>query len=298
MMFRIFCKDSTLSKTMQTIFCNFAPLKRTNRMNDMEHIIGMLSPEMEALEAALAETLSSATAPMDTVLHYVAAVRGKRLRPALVFLSARLFGEINDDTRRTALFVELLHTATLIHDDVVDGADERRGRASVNARWDNLTAVLAGDFLLSKAVSLLMTSPDDHRILREMMDAALAMSEGELLQSSLTTVSAETYLEIIRCKTAKLIRSCCVGGALSVHATHEQVALLADFGLNLGLVFQLRDDLLDADHPDTVTLAERLLPTYLDKALTALDALAPMAKDPSAWTAFRELTQFCADRRS
>lgn len=298
MMFRIFCKDSTLSKTMQTIFCTFAPLKCTNRMNDMEHIIGMLSPEMEALEAALAETLSSATAPMDTVLRYVAAVRGKRLRPALVFLSARLFGEINDDTRRTALFVELLHTATLIHDDVVDGADERRGRASVNARWDNLTAVLAGDFLLSKAVSLLMTSPDDHRILREMMDTALAMSEGELLQSSLTTVSAETYLEIIRCKTAKLIRSCCVGGALSVHATHEQVALLADFGLNLGLVFQLRDDLLDADHPDTVTLAEHLLPTYLDKALTALDALAPMAQDPSAWTAFKDLTQFCADRRS
>ena len=137
---------------------------------------------MSAFERRFAELLSGSVLPMNEVLGHVGAVAGKRLRPRLVYLSARLFGEVTEATHRTALFVELLHTATLIHDDVVDESDVRRGQASVNARFGNKTAVLAGDYLLSKAM-LLLSNPEDHLMLKEMLGVAMAMSEGELLQS-------------------------------------------------------------------------------------------------------------------
>ena len=189
-----------------------------------------MKKEMEQFEVAFKEALSSDVVPLDEVLGYVAGVKGKRLRPTLVFLSARLFGEVNESTRRTALFVELLHTATLIHDDVVDSAGMRRGQPSVNARWDNKTAVLAGDYLLSRAM-MCLSHPDDNKILREMLHVAMTMTEGELLQSGkMNGVSphrpkggkaerGKYYLDVIERKTARLIRACCVGGALSV-TTH------------------------------------------------------------------------------
>lgn len=247
---------------------------------------------MERFEKAFAAAMASDVAPMDDVMRYLSAVHGKRLRPRLVLLSARLFDEVNDITRRTALFVELFHTATLIHDDVVDGSNLRRGQASVNAKWDSKAAVLAGDYLLAKALAQL-SEPSDHPILKEMLAVAMAMSEGELLQSAALDIH---YLDIIERKTARLIRACCVGGALSVHAPLEAINRIGDFGLNLGLVFQVRDDILDDDSPKTTALAKQLLPEYLDKTLEALEALTPYVKDRNAQSALRELTVFCAER--
>ena len=253
-----------------------------------------MEKEMERFEAAFAKAMSSPIAPMDTVLRYVAEAKGKRLRPTLVFLTAKLFGEINDATRRAALFVELIHTATLIHDDVVDGSDMRRGKATVNARWNNTTAVLCGDHLLSKAV-LVLSDPMDHQILVEMLHAALDMSEGELMQvkgERLEVRGEKDYLNIIMRKTARLIESCCVGGAMSVGASAEEVALVRSFGLNLGLVFQMRDDILDADDPQQVALAKTLLPEYLERCLKTLEGL-PASESLEQ---LKALAVFCAER--
>ena len=252
---------------------------------------------METFERRFAETMSGSVLPMDAILRYVAEGKGKRLRPQLVFQCARLFGEINEATRRTALFVETVHTATLIHDDVVDRSDTRRGKASVNAQWGNVSAVLAGDYLLSKAVRLL-SNPEDHRILKEMLDTTMAMSEGELLQlgAESSAEAASTYLDIITRKTALLFRSCCVGGAMSAGASQEVIDKVGAFGLNFGLVFQMRDDILDDDHPETTALAKKLLPEYKEKALKALDALTPFVANQDVLVSLKELTAFCAER--
>ncbi len=246
--------------------------------------------EMEEFESRFAEALRGSVLPMDEVLRYVEAAPGKRLRPWLVFLSARLFGEINDTTRRTALFVELLHTATLIHDDVVDGSDMRRGQPSVNARWNSQVAVLAGDYLLAKAMRLL-SNPEDHLILKEMLDVAMKMSEGELLQNGKRrTENGKLYLEIITRKTARLIQACCVCGAMSVNSLLPSSCSLplADFGLNYGLVFQMRDDIDDGENVD---MAKALLPVYQEKALKALEALELVVSDKEALESLRTLVE-------
>ena len=138
--------------------------------------------EMKEFERVFIDSLRGTTVPMDTVLGHVAAAKGTRLRPRLVFLSALLFGDINDSTRRTAQFVEMLHTATLIHDDVIDESDVRRGQATVNAVWGNTTAVLSGDYLLTKAMKIL-SNPVDLEILQEMLSTVMMMVEGEMMQS-------------------------------------------------------------------------------------------------------------------
>ena len=246
--------------------------------------------EMEEFESRFAEALRGSVLPMDEVLRYVEAAPGKRLRPWLVFLSARLFGEINDTTRRTALFVELLHTATLIHDDVVDRSDMRRGQPSVNARWNSQVAVLAGDYLLAKAMRLL-SNPEDHLILKEMLDVAMKMSEGELLQNGkLKVESGKMYLDIVTRKTARLIQACCVCGAMSVNSSLLTSCSLplADFGLNYGLVFQMRDDIDDGENVD---MAKALLPVYQEKALKALEALELVVSDKEALESLRTLVE-------
>ena len=268
-----------------------------------------MKKEMEAFEVAFGGVLSSEVVSVDRILGYVASVKGKRLRPKLVFLTAKLFGEPNDTTMRTALFVEMLHTATLIHDDVVDGAAFRRGLPSVNVRWDTNTAVLTGDYLLAKAMSLL-SGPSDYPILQEMLEVAMKMSEGEMMQNGkLRTengkLKAENekalYLEIIERKTAQLIRACCLGGAMAVleeksEDRRQKLELVGEFGLNLGLVFQMRDDILDNDDEVATAIAEQQLPFYLEKALKGLEALAPFVKDREAFDSLRELTVFCAER--
>ena len=272
-----------------------------------------MEKELQELETRLAEMLTSSAVSLDTVLRYVGAVSGKRLRPRLVFLSARLFGEINERVRRTALFVELLHTATLIHDDVVDKSDTRRGQPSVNARWGNKTAVLAGDYLLSKAM-LLLAEPSDSNILAEMLSTAMEMSEGELMQSEECGIrnaelgirnaelasggnnsefripNSELYLGVIRRKTAALMRACCVGGALAGMGNGEwrtengerKIEMVEAFGVNYGLAFQMRDDIMDDDDPEITAIAKKLLPEYVDKAYKALDAMEPWVKDAEA----------------
>ena len=276
-------------------------------MKELEHIIEPIRDELAQFEVFFEQTMKAETEPMDDIMRYVQESRGKRLRPILVLLSAKLLGEVNERTLRAATFVEMMHSATLIHDDVVDDADERRGKASVKAQFGNHSAVLAGDYLLAKAI-LLLSHPSDSPLLNEMLRTAAAMSEGELLQGTVglsyhgsrngnriesgchdVTALQTQYLDISTRKTATLLRSCCVAGALSVDATTEQVGLIADFGINFGILFQLRDDILDGEN---VEQAQALLPVYYEKTMKALEGF-----EPSEITeALRDLTVFCAER--
>ena len=261
-------------------------------MKELEHIIEPIRDELAQFEVFFEQTMKAETEPMDDIMRYVQESRGKRLRPILVLLSAKLLGEVNERTLRAATFVEMMHSATLIHDDVVDDADERRGKASVKAQFGNHSAVLAGDYLLAKAM-LLLSQPDEYNILQEMLRTAAAMSEGELMQGASVVRpngrTTDAYLDIIIRKTATLLRACCVVGAFSVNATHEQVQQMADFGLNFGILFQLRDDMLDGEN---VEQAKALLPVYYEKTMKALEGFPPS----ETTEALRDLTVFCAER--
>ena len=275
-------------------------------MKTLEHIIEPIRVELAQFEVFFEQTMQAETKPMDSIMRYVQESQGKRLRPILVLLSAKLLGEVNERTLRAATFVEMMHSATLIHDDVVDDTTERRGRASVKAQFGNHSAVLAGDYLLAKAI-LLLSHPSDSPILNEMLHTAAAMSEGELLQGAVglsyhdsrcdatqqrlprCDSPTDQYLDIITRKTATLLRSCCVAGALSVNATTEQVGLIADFGINFGILFQLRDDLLDGEN---VEQAQALLPIYYEKTLKILEGFP----SSTITETLRDLTVFCAER--
>ena len=261
----------------------------------MTDIIHPIATELAQFEAFFAQTLKADTEPMDSIMRYVLDTQGKRLRPILVLLSAKLFGEVNEQTLRAATFVEMVHSATLIHDDVVDDANARRKKASVKAQFGNLSAVLAGDYLLAKAM-LLLSNPDDHAILQEMLSTTAAMSEGELMQTIVADCVSQSekttqYLDIITRKTAMLMCSCCIAGALSVNATPEQVKQITNFGLNFGILFQLRDDILDGEN---IAQAQALLPKYLQSTLDSLKSF------PASETleTLRNLTVFCAERDS
>ena len=238
-------------------------------MKVLDEITTPIAAELAQFEAFFEKTLRADSEPMDSIMQYVRSTRGKRLRPILVLLSAKLFGVVNERTLCAATFVEMVHSATLIHDDVVDDDDLRRGQASVKAQWDSRTAVLAGDYLLAQAM-LLISQPDDHEILQEMLRTSAAMSEGELMQNQ--NLDGFDYLDIITRKTATLMRSCCAAGAMSVGATTEQVEQIAAFGLCFGQLFQMHDDILDADSPETLACAQQLLPSYLQQAHTLLEA--------------------------
>ena len=276
-------------------------------MKELEHIIEPIRAELTRFEVFFEQTMKAETEPMDSIMRYVQESRGKRLRPILVLLSAKLLGEVNERTLRAATFVEMMHSATLIHDDVVDDADQRRGKASVKAQFGNHSAVLAGDYLLAKAI-LLLSHPSDSTLLNEMLRTAAAMSEGELMQGTVglsyhgsrngnriesgchdVTALQTQYLDIITRKTATLLRSCCVAGALSVDATQEQVQQMADFGINFGILFQLRDDMLDGEN---VEQAQALLPVYYEKTMKALEGFEPSEITET----LRDLTVFCAER--
>ena len=262
-------------------------------VKSLEHIITPIQGELAQFEAFFSQTLKADTEPMDTIMHYVGETQGKRLRPLLVLLSAKLFGEVNEKTLRAATFVEMVHSATLIHDDVVDDSDQRRDRASVKAHFGNLSAVLAGDYLLAKAM-LLLARPDDYAILQEMLRTTAAMSEGELMQNIVADCVSQSekttkYLDIITRKTALLMRSCCVTGAISVGATEEQIQQISDFGMNFGILFQLRDDILDGENAEQ---ALALLPNYLQKTWDSLQHFP----DSETLEALRDLTVFCAER--
>jgi octaprenyl-diphosphate synthase len=196
-----------------------------SRINEIKRPI---LKEMEAFEPKFKKALASTVPLLDRITHYIVKRKGKQLRPMLVFLSAKLVGEVNESTYRGASLVELMHTATLVHDDVVDDANLRRGFFSINALWKNKVAILVGDFLLSK-VLLMAVENKEHQLLEIVATAVREMSEGELLQiekARRLDIDEEIYFEIIRQKTASLISSCCGVGAASVSSNEEIIEKL------------------------------------------------------------------------
>ena len=207
----------------------------------------VISKELILFEAHFREAVKSRVALLDRIMQYIVKRKGKQLRPMFVLLCARLGGEINDSSYRAASLVELLHTATLVHDDVVDEANERRGYFSINALWKNKIAVLVGDYLLSKGL-LLSLNNKDHEILRILSEAVRLMSEGELLQIEKArnlNLNESVYYEIINGKTASLLASACAAGASSTFDNPIQVEKLRSFGEKVGMAFQIKDDLFD-----------------------------------------------------
>ena len=208
-----------------------------------------IEQEMELFEKKFYQSMSTHVALLNRITHYVVNRKGKQMRPMFVFLIAKMcnHGQVNERTYRGASVLELIHTATLVHDDVVDDSNRRRGFFSINALWKNKIAVLVGDYLLSKGL-LLSIDHDDFDLLKIISVAVREMSEGELLQiekARRLDITEEVYFDIIRQKTATLIASCCAMGAQSVHAPEAQVATLPKFGELIGMAFQIKDDLFD-----------------------------------------------------
>jgi octaprenyl-diphosphate synthase len=207
----------------------------------------VISKELILFEAHFREAVKSRVALLDRIMQYIVKRKGKQLRPMFVLLCARLGGEINDSSYRAASLVELLHTATLVHDDVVDEANERRGYFSINALWKNKIAVLVGDYLLSKGL-LLSLNNKDHEVLRILSEAVRLMSEGELLQMEKArnlNLNESVYYEIINGKTASLLASACAAGASTTFEDPIKVEKLRCFGEKVGMAFQIKDDLFD-----------------------------------------------------
>ena len=202
---------------------------------------------MEEFENYFKAAMKSDNLLLDKITHYIIKRKGKQMRPMFVFLSSKLCGGITPATYTAASLIELLHTATLVHDDVVDNANTRRGFFSVNALWKNKIAVLVGDYLLSQGL-LMSVENNQFELLRIVSRAVKEMSEGELLQqekSRLLNINEEVYYNIIRQKTASLIAACCKSGASAANADDDSIERMYQFGLNIGLAFQIKDDLLD-----------------------------------------------------
>ena len=217
------------------------------KMTTLDDIKSAVSNELEQFEAFYKDALHSDNYLLDKIGRYTLKHKGKQLRPLFVFLSAKCFGNVNESTFRAATFIELLHSATLIHDDVVDDASERRGFASINAMYKNKIAVLAGDYLLSKGMMIALENRD-YQMLDMISETVKNMSEGEIFQLKKAKdfdISEDDYYQIIEKKTAALIASCCAIGAVSAGASPEQVEAMRQFGINAGIAFQIRDDIFD-----------------------------------------------------
>jgi octaprenyl-diphosphate synthase len=213
----------------------------------LKNIKSPIKEEMNLFEQKFKDSLKSNVSLLDRIMHYIIKRKGKQMRPMFVFLSAKLFGKFEENTYRAASMIELLHTATLVHDDVIDEANFRRGFFSINALWKNKIAVLVGDFLLSRGL-LLAVKHEEFELLKIMSTAVQDMSEGELLQiekARKLDITEEVYFDIIRQKTATLIAACCASGANSVGESKEVVEKMRLFGEKAGIAFQIKDDLFD-----------------------------------------------------
>jgi len=218
----------------------------------MQFSKNLIATELATFEDKFADSVKSQAPLLDRIMKYIIKRKGKQLRPMFVFLSAKLHGEVNESTYRAAALVELLHTATLVHDDVVDESLERRGFLSINALWKNKIAVLVGDYLLSKGL-LLSTGAGDFKHLDILSHAVKQMSEGELLQIEKArnlNLNEEIYFEIIRSKTASLLSSACAVGAWSTSKDEALTARMKLFGEKTGVAFQIKDDLFDYGNDD------------------------------------------------
>lgn len=216
-------------------------------MTALDDIKSAVSDELAQFEEFYQDALHSDNFLLDRIGRYTLKHKGKQLRPLFVFLSAKCFGAVNESTYRAATFIELLHSATLIHDDVVDDAAERRGFASINALYKNKIAVLAGDYLLSKGMMIALEK-HDYQMLDMISETVKNMSEGEIFQlekAKKFDISEDDYYKIIEKKTASMIGSCCAIGAVSTGASSELVEAMRKFGIYAGTAFQIRDDIFD-----------------------------------------------------
>lgn len=214
---------------------------------NLDSIKAPVAKEMEEFEQKFRASMKTRVLLLDKIMTYIVKRKGKQMRPLFVFLSAGATGVIGESTFRGASLIELLHTATLVHDDVVDDSNYRRGFFSVNALWKNKIAVLVGDFLLSRGMALALDNKDFH-LLSIVNTAVQQMSEGELLQMEKARqldINEEIYYEIIRQKTASLIASCCSVGASSAGASNQLIEVMGKFGEAVGMAFQIKDDLFD-----------------------------------------------------
>lgn len=218
----------------------------------MQFSKNLIAAELAIFEQKFTQSVKSQAPLLDRIMKYIIKRKGKQLRPMFVFLSAKLHGPINESTYRAAALVEILHTATLVHDDVVDESLERRGFFSVNALWKNKIAVLVGDYLLSKGL-LLSTGAGDFKHLHILSEAVKQMSEGELLQiekARKLNLKEDIYFEIIRSKTASLLSSACAVGAWSTSNDENITEKMKQFGEKTGIAFQIKDDLFDYGNED------------------------------------------------
>jgi octaprenyl-diphosphate synthase len=218
-------------------------------MISIKEISNPIRTELDHFNDIFKDSLRSNIGLVDLVARYIVRQKGKKIRPLLVLLSAKLAGGVTERTYRGAVLVELLHTATLIHDDVVDNADKRRGMWSINALFKNKVAVLMGDYLLSRGL-MISVEGKDYDFLGVTTDAVKRMSEGELLQIQKTRkldIDEETYFKVISDKTASLLETCCSIGAMSATDNPEFIGAMKKFGHSLGMSFQIRDDILDYD---------------------------------------------------
>ncbi|MBB6327189.1 octaprenyl-diphosphate synthase [Algoriphagus iocasae] len=214
---------------------------------DLKQIQIPIEAEMAEFEQKFRGLMKSKVKLLDHIMNYIVKRKGKQMRPMFVFLTAGITGKINESTHRGAALIELLHTATLVHDDVVDDANYRRGFFSVNALWKNKIAVLVGDYLLSRGL-LLSVDNEDFHLLKIVSNTVKEMSEGELLQIAKARkldITEEVYYQIIRQKTASLIASCCAVGASSNQDDPELIDKMRNFGEKVGMAFQIKDDLFD-----------------------------------------------------
>lgn len=217
-------------------------------MKDYVSIIKQpIEQQLQVFDTMFAEVLSHSDGQLSMALDYIRRRAGKRMRPILILLIARSFGEVTETTYRAALGLELLHTASLVHDDIVDEAEERRGQASVNAVYGNKVAVLVGDYILSTAL-LNVAQTGSNAIVEYLGRLGQTLSNGEILQltsNGSENISEDAYYEVIRLKTAALFEACCAMGSLSVNAREDCIAEAKDFGQQLGIIFQIRDDIFD-----------------------------------------------------
>lgn len=222
-------------------------------MSTVSDIKKPIADELIKFEEHFKESMKAKSPLLDKITHYIIKRKGKQMRPMFVFLVAKMLGKINENTYTAASLIELLHTASLVHDDVVDDANERRGFFSVNALWKNKIAVLVGDFLLSKVLIMSMQQKQ-YRSLEIVARAVQEMSEGELLQiekARKLDIDEETYFEVIRQKTASLISTCCEAGAVSVDREDEGERMRI-FGEKIGMSFQIKDDIFDYGTPGKI----------------------------------------------
>lgn len=264
-------------------------------MSTVDQIKAPIQQEMESFERKFKDSMKSSVPLLDKITHYIIKRKGKQMRPMFVFLCAKMMGKVTETTYNAAALIELLHTATLVHDDVVDDAYERRGFFSINALWKNKIAVLVGDYLLSRGL-LLSIDNDEFRLLKFISKAVREMSEGELLQIEKTrrlNIEESVYFEIIRQKTATLISACCAAGVYSSGSSEDWVEKAALFGEKVGIAFQIKDDLFDYGEGEDIGK-----PTGIDikEKKTTLPLIYSLNKAP--WLKRREIVFLVKNRNT